>query len=147
MTRHAVFRVFFPVKRRFLPFQRELNITLRSIHILCFSVLVGGHFFQQPVDQLTPWLWATVGSGCLMIVIELSGSFSFLIEVRGISVVVKTLLLALVPYFWEERLWMFVAIIFIASVTSHMRGKYRHLSVISEERLNRWRGLPSVVDG
>lgn len=143
MTRHEVARLLFPAKRRFLPFQRELNITLRSLHILCFSILVGGHFFDQPADQLMPWLIATIVTGCLMILVELTGSFSFLIEVRGVSVMAKTMLLALVPHFWSERLWLFIAIIFIASVTSHMRGKYRHMSLISEQRLDQWRGVSS----
>lgn len=76
-----------------------------------------------------------------MVLIELYGSFTFFIELRGISVFFKMGLLWLIPMFWDSRFLILSVIIIIASVTSHMRGKYRHISLISEERLNELRGL------
>lgn len=136
----GLYRTLFPLKFRYIPHHRTINITLRSLHIVCFSVLVGGHFFNQPADQIMPWLYATLITGGLMMLIELYGSFTFLIELRGLSVIFKTLLLTLIPFFWDSRFLILAVIIIIASITSHMRGKYRHISLISESRLDELRG-------
>ena len=132
--------VLFPVRYRYLPFNRWINLSLRSLHILSFSVLTGGHFFDQSIVALTPWLHAVLVTGGLMVAIELYGSFTFLIELRGLSVLLKILLLAAIPWFWDLRFGILALIIILASVTSHMQGKYRHISIISPAVIARLRG-------
>ena len=129
----------FPERYRYLPYNRWINLTLRSLHILSFSVLTGGHYFNQPVAMLLPWLYAVLVTGGLMVAVELYGSFTFLIELRGLSVLLKILLLAMIPWYWEFRFYFLVAIIMLASVTSHMQGKYRHISIISPALIARLR--------
>jgi len=139
-----LFALLFPARYRYLPASRLLNVSLRSLHILGFSVFTGGYWFGQPNSELAPWLWLAMVSGGLMVLIELYGSFSFVVELRGLAVFLKLGLLALVPVAGERGLWLLATVIVLASVTSHMRGKYRHLSIVSTDTIERLAGRTAI---
>jgi hypothetical protein len=131
--------ILFPAQYRYLPHNRLINLTLRSLHILSFAVLVGGHYFDQPVIELMPWFQAALVTGGLMVLIELYGSFTFLIELRGLSVLLKLAILGAIPWFWDSRFLLLATVVILASYTSHMQGKYRHMSLISPAVIARLR--------
>ena len=45
-------------------------------------------------------------------------------------VLVKLLLLAVIPFFWQYRVPLLLAIVVVASVGSHMPSRFRHRVVI-----------------
>jgi len=62
--------------------------------------------------------------------VELYGSCIWLVQGRGLLTFAKLALLALVPMFWAQRVWLLLAVVIIGSVGSHMPGLFRYYSVI-----------------
>ena len=58
------------IVRRQIPYARVWSILFRTLHILAISILVGGHAFNAPVDQLRPLLYLAIVSGVGMAFIE-----------------------------------------------------------------------------
>jgi multisubunit Na+/H+ antiporter MnhB subunit len=118
--------LLFPKVPRNFPFRRTVRTGLRTVHILTSGVLLGGYIFNQPTAELEPWLLATVISGILMLATDVHASAAVLIELRGLAVVIKLVLLALVPVFWDARIALLLASLVIGSIISHMPKRYRH---------------------
>jgi len=119
-----------PEAPRELPGERAIRMALRTAHIATTGILIGGHFFGIESARLLPWLWAAVATGAAFIVVELYGSCIWLVQGRGLLTLAKLVLLALVPVFWAQRVWLLLAVVVIGSVGSHMPGRFRYYSVI-----------------
>lgn len=126
----SVLRVLFPRVLRRFPYQRAIRITLRTLHILSASILLGGHLFNQPLDALYVWLYAAMTSGVLLLLTDLYASLTILFELRGMVAVLKIGLLLMVPFFWSQRVAILVLILIIAVVSSHMTGRLRHRRIV-----------------
>lgn len=129
MVNHFV-SVLFPRAPRSFPFRRTVCTGLRTVHILTSGILLGGYFFDQTSVELEPWLWATVISGILLLAADVHASAVVLVEVRGVAVLIKLVLLALVPVFWDARITLMVASLVIGSIVSHMPKRYRHKALL-----------------
>lgn len=123
-------RLLLPDPPRHLPHARTFNVASRTVHLAAISVLVGGHVFAVPAEQLLPWLWVAIGSGSALMAIEMYPSIDWLGQLAGIFVLVKLALLCVVPFAWSARVPILLGVLAIASVGAHMRGHYRHYSVI-----------------
>jgi hypothetical protein len=123
----------FPEEERSLPGERALRTLLRTVHLASVSVLVGGHFFDLPLDRLfAPLLW-TVGSGLLFVLLEMYGTLDWLFQARGLITLAKMFLLLLIPLFWEQRIWILMTVLAIGSISSHMPGRFRYYSILSRD--------------
>jgi len=128
-------RFFFPQPKRSFTGQRWLRISLRTWHLLGIAFLVGQTaqgvaFAQQPIA-----LWSTFLSGAFFIGVELYQSCVFLVQLKGLAVIVKTVFLAWAVAYPGYALDFFVAAIVIGGISSHMPGKYRYFSWLhGEER-------------
>lgn len=121
---------------RSLPHARAWNIALRTAHIAATSVLVGGHAFDVPAAHLYPALWLVVATGAVLIFLEaFSVAFKWVFQGRGLMVVGKLVLLAIVPFAWSARLPILLAVIVLASVGSHMPARFRYYSVVERRVL------------
>jgi len=103
-----------------------LRIALRTVHILGFSVLLGGHWFNMPREALLPWLYWTIFSGAGLMGLELRAGFDWVLQLGGSMVLFKLAVLCLIPFFWDQRLALLLAVMVIGSVGSHMPGSLRH---------------------
>jgi hypothetical protein len=117
-----------PTLPRRIPGHRALGIALRTVHIATFGTLLGGHVFAADPDRLWPFLAATALSGLALVALELASTCEWLLEGRGLAVAAKLAVLAAVPLFWEQRVALLLAVVVIASVTSHMPARFRHRS-------------------
>ncbi|MCP4186420.1 MAG: hypothetical protein GY763_02335 [Gammaproteobacteria bacterium] len=125
--------LLFPDTFRSFPNRRWLLNSLRTAHILCLCILVGGFFFDQNESLLKPWLIGTLISGLGMFIIDLYGSCIALFEVRGMSVLIKLGTLALLPAFERDnQLYLLIALIAFSSMVSHGSRRLRHWSFMSE---------------
>ncbi len=121
---------------------RAWNIALRTAHIAAVGVLLGGHVFGVETAQLLPWLYGTIGTGALLWVMEAYPNWrSWFFECRTATIVVKLALLCLVPFFWNYRVAILLAVLVIGSAGSHLPRKFRHYSwlerrVIAEPKGN-----------
>jgi|ETNmetMinimDraft_26_1059896.scaffolds.fasta_scaffold46605_2 hypothetical protein len=118
--------LLFPDPPRAVPGERWWRTVIRTIHIASMAVLVGGHFFDLPAERLVGPLAWTLGSGVAFMLLELCGSLHWLFQARGLLTIVKIVLVALVPLFWAQRIWILLAVIVIGSVGSHMPSRFRY---------------------
>lgn len=123
--------ILFPEKDRSFPGERMLRTTLRTVHLASMGILLGGHVFGMPSEKLYPALGWTLGSGAAFAVIELYCNFHWLFQVRGLMTVAKIGLVALVPVFWDQRVWILLAVLAIGSVGSHAPTGWRYYSILT----------------
>jgi len=119
-------KILFPAEKRRWKGSRAARIALRTAHLLSFSVLFGGHWFGLPRAELLPWLYWSIFSGVGLIALELWGSFAWTLQLAGVLVLVKLIILLLVPLFWEQRVALLAAVMIIGSAGSHMPAGLRH---------------------
>ena len=119
-----------PDPRRRLPHGRALNVASRTAHLAATGTLLGGHVFGVQADALLPWLWAAIGSGAVMLALELYTSVDWFTQIGGLSVLLKLALLCLIPFAWAARVPLLFAVVAVAGIGSHMPGKYRHYSLL-----------------
>lgn len=109
---------------------RALNIALRTAHIGSMGVLLGGHAFDIAPERLKAALWLTLGTGLALGAVESGARLLWFHQGRGFMTMAKLVLLCLVPLFWDYRLPLLLAVVVVASVGSHMSGRYRYYSVL-----------------
>lgn len=119
-----------PEPSRRVPHARAWNVALRTLHLMAFGILVGGHFWGVPTESLYPALWATVVSGGALMGLEIYQNVQWLFLVKGLVVLAKLALLLLVPFFWEARVPLLLAVVALSSVGAHMPARFRHYSVL-----------------
>jgi hypothetical protein len=120
-----------PDPPREIPHSRFLNVSCRTVHLAAFGLLLGGHGWGVEADRLLVALWATIGSGLALMLLECLPSARWFFEGRGLLVLLKLGLLLLVPLLWEYRLSLLLAVVAVASVGSHMPARFRHASLLS----------------
>ena len=118
------------VKPKPLPAGRILRTTLRTVHVLAFATLYGGHVYNLPPERLLPALLATVATGVAFLAFEIYSALVYLVELRGLATLVKLALVAAVAVFWEARVALLSIAIVIGVVASHMPGRYRYFSLL-----------------
>lgn len=127
--------LLFPSTPRSFPFRRGIRTLLRALHILTTGILLGGHVFDQPSEILMPWLWGSIVSGLLLFATDIYASCAILFEARGIAVFTKLLLMLLIPFMWESRVALLVAVLVIGAVSSHLPRTYRHRVLFFEDKI------------
>jgi hypothetical protein len=107
---------------------RAWNIGFRTFHIAVTGILVGGHVFDVPAPRLRGVLWMAVGSGAGLLALDSYKSCDWVHQGWGAMLLAKLVLLCLVPFFWELRVPILLAVVVLASVESHMPARFRHYS-------------------
>jgi len=124
---------FFPSYYRTFEHKRLLMSLLRAGHIVCFTLLVGGVFFNQHTQQLSLWVSGTVITGILMFALELYPSCIAIFEVRCLSVLFKIFILMLIPLVDEaSRIYLLLFIIIFSSLISHASRRIKHATIATE---------------
>jgi hypothetical protein len=115
--------------------KRALNIALRTVHISAMGVLLGGYAFHVASGGLTVALGLTVGSGLALAAVEAGPGLTWFHEGRGLMTLVKLGLLCAVPFVRDQRFPLLLAVVVVASVGSHMPGRFRHYSWLYRRNL------------
>jgi hypothetical protein len=127
--------LFFPDPPRQIPRHRGLGVAFRTVHLMTFGALLGGHLFDVEPSRLRSFLIATVASGLGLVVLELASTCAWLFMGKGVIVLFKLLVLLMVPVFWEYRVPLLLLTVAVASVGSHMPSRFRHRPVLPAMRL------------
>jgi hypothetical protein len=125
-------QLIFPRHYRSLPQRRLVLNVLRSIHIICFSILVGGLYFDQALSDLNTWALSAIISGVGLFLVDLYATGVVLFEVRGFTVLIKIILLSialLLPP--AEKFHLLVVVIIFSSFVSHSPRWLRHKNLLS----------------
>ncbi|MCA9211760.1 MAG: hypothetical protein KDB27_01750 [Planctomycetales bacterium] len=131
----ALSQILFPESPRSLPHARAWNIAFRTAHIGVAGILFGGHVFDVDPRRLMIWLYLTIFTGAALIFIEAYPNARWCYQGRGAFVWTKLLLLCLIPWLWSYRVAILIAVIIIASVGSHMPGRFRYYSLVHRKVL------------
>ena len=131
-----VLSVLFPNAPRHLPGRRGIKITLRAGHASCAALLVGAYWFGAEPAAKSVWLHATIGSGALLLALDLHETFAFLCQLRGVVLIGKLLLLAafVVPPFRGHEAGLFATLLFGSVLASHAPSRFRHYQWLLAER-------------
>ena len=110
---------------------RAVSVALRTLHLAAVALLLGGHAYGAPAEDLFPWLLVAVGSGAGLIVPEVLawGLYWFALG-KGVSVLAKLVLLLAIPFAWEARVPILLAALALAAVSSHMPARLRNYSFL-----------------
>jgi hypothetical protein len=125
-----VVHLLFPADRRRIPHARFWNIAARTVHIAATGILLGAHVFDVPADRLWPYLWTAVATGSVLIALEVYPEGHWLHQGCALALYAKLVLLCLIPFVWESRVPILLAVVVVASVASHAPRQFRHYSVV-----------------
>ena len=128
--------LLFPAEPRSFPGRRGVKIVLRAAHVFCAGVLVGAFVLGATAELRTAWLWAAIGSGCLVLLLDLHESAAFLFQVRGLVVAVKLTLLAALPLFQDEHQpWVLGLLVVISVLSSHAPSRVRYHVLVFRDKV------------
>jgi len=136
---YSIHSIFFPENFRRVPHRRLILNVLRAAHLISISILVGGFFFHIDQSLLTSWLIATVATGLGLFMLDLYESFDALFEIRGVSVILKILLLLSIPVFSEDnQILLLILVIIFSSFISHSTKRIRHKNYLPIALQQKW---------
>jgi hypothetical protein len=133
MTTRLSSLLFSPRPREF-PGRRALKILLRAAHVLSGGILTG-LYISGAGDALSDrWLVGAIGSGALILLLDLHESGVFLLQVRGFVVIGKIALLAALPLFGARAGWILAALVVASVLSSHAPSTIRYFVTFGKDR-------------
>lgn len=109
--------------------RRWSKITLRTLHIIAVAGVGGGILFGLEQSLWLHYWWLSVVSGVLLVLFDALANPVWLMQLRGLSVYIKLVLLVCL---WKFPAWdiaLLLAIIVLSAVISHAPSKLRYYSV------------------
>lgn len=131
----SLFRTLFPLESRGFPGGRWLRVGLRSLHLLGTAGVGGGFLYGAPPEAWLPWLWLTVASGAAMMALELWSNGVWIVQMRGLAMLLKLALLALAVWLGEPRADLLIAVILISGIIAHAPARLRYYSPWHRRRI------------
>lgn len=119
------FTLLFPKESRSFNGQRWISVILRSLHLIGIAGIGGAFLFDLSRDQWLPFMILTVATGSAMIVLETWNNGIWIIELRGLSILVKLALLGMTFIIGLQPTILF-AVILISGIMSHAPAKVRY---------------------
>lgn len=109
--------------------KRWTKISLRTLHLVSVTGVGGGILFGLDREIWYAYWWLSVTTGVLLILIDALANPVWWIQVRGLTVYVKLVLLVCL---WKFPHWDFallLVIIVLSAVISHAPSKLRYYSI------------------
>ncbi len=121
--------VLFPPKNRSFSGDRWLNILLRALHLVGIAGIGGGFLFNLPKAQYAPFWQLTLLSGGLLVLLYAWENGRWFLQVKGVSILLKLLLLVVANLISAWRAEIFTLIIILSTLIAHAPGKVRGFSL------------------
>ena len=128
-------RHLFPAESRYFPGQRWANITLRTLHLVGIAGLGGGFFYPAVGDEWHNYLLLTLVTGVGLSLISIYSNGVWLVQLRGLVVLAKLLLLGLIEVWPEAKLVLIVVVIVISGYIAHAPARVRYYSLWHRRRI------------
>lgn len=109
--------------------KRWTKIGLRTLHLLAVAGVGGGILFGLEQYQWINYWWLAVVSGALMMVIDIVSNPVWIVQVRGLVIFLKLILLVLLGHDSSLDRLLLIVIIIISAIISHAPSKLRYYSV------------------
>jgi hypothetical protein len=116
--------------------KRWSKISLRTLHLLAVAGVGGGILFALEKDLWINYWWLALIAGVLMMVMDIAANSVWIVQVRGVVIIFKLILLALLGRYpgWDS--FLLAVIIIISAVISHAPGKLRYYSLYHRRVIN-----------
>jgi hypothetical protein len=108
--------------------KRWSKISLRTLHLLAVAGVGGGILFALEKDLWINYWWLALVSGVLMMVMDIAANPVWIVQVRGVVIIFKLILLSLMVSYPAWGSFLLIVIIVISTVISHAPGKLRYYS-------------------
>lgn len=109
--------------------KRWSKISLRTLHLLAVAGVGGGILFGLDKELWLSYWWLALATGAVMMLIDMISNPVWLLQVRGLTVLLKLILVGLLGRYPGYDSYLLVIIIVISAVISHAPGKLRYYSV------------------
>ncbi|MGB7452374.1 MAG: hypothetical protein WBM36_09640 [Lysobacterales bacterium] len=109
--------------------KRWTKISLRTLHILAVAGVGGGILFGLEKGLWINYWWLALVSGVLMMLIDIISNPVWVVQVRGLVIFLKLILLAFMGNGAGLDSLLLTLIIIISAVISHAPGKLRYYSL------------------
>jgi len=113
--------------------KRWTKISLRTLHLLAVAGVGGGILFGLEQDLWINYWWLALVSGALMMMIDIISNPVWVVQVRGLVIFLKLILLALLGQNPTLDPILLMLIIIISAIISHAPGKLRYYSVFHKK--------------
>ena len=130
----SLYRAIFPRENRTFPGKRWVETGMRTVHLIGTAGIGGGFLWGADPAHWMPFLWLTVLSGLGMAVLQVWGNGVWLVQTRGLTVLLKLVLL-LVLMVTQPRADLFILVIVISGVVSHAPASLRYYSPLLLRRV------------
>lgn len=109
--------------------KRWSKISLRTLHLLSVAGVGGGILFGLEKELWDSYWWLAIVSGGLMMLMDMVANPVWILQVRGVAIILKLLLLLLMLDYPEWGSFILILIIVMSAVISHAPGKLRYYSL------------------
>ena len=109
--------------------KRWSKISFRTLHLLAVAGVGGGILFGLDKDLWFSYWWLAMATGTVMMLIDMISNPVWLLQVRGLTVLLKLILIGLLGRYPGYESFLLVVVIVISAVISHAPGKLRYYSV------------------
>jgi hypothetical protein len=133
--RTRVGTLLFPREPRSFPGRRGLKISLRAAHVLCSGVAVGSLWLEAAEPLRSQWMLASAFTGLAMLALDLHESGVFLVQARGLVVLIKVGLLGALRWLGPWQGWALAALMVVSVLSSHASSRIRYFVVFGRGRL------------
>lgn len=109
--------------------KRWIKICLRTLHLVSVAGVGGGIIFGIEKDLWVNYWWLALLSGGLMMLIDIISNPVWVVQVRGLVVFLKLVLLVFLGGDPSNDSLVLMVIIVMSGIISHAPGKLRYYSV------------------
>ena len=112
-----------------LTVKRWTKISLRTLHLLAVAGVGGGILFGLEKDLWINYWWLALVSGVLMMAIDIVSNPVWMVQVRGLVIYLKLILLAFLGSNPSLDGLLLAVIIIMSGIISHAPGQLRYYSL------------------
>ena len=111
--------------QRQLPGQRWINIALRSAHLVGVTGIGGGFLLDVDDSLWMGYWWLAVSTGVLLSLLYLWTNPLWAIQLKGMAIIGKLVLLGIGVAVPDWRATMFVLVVLVSAFIAHAPGRVR----------------------
>ena len=119
-----------------LTIKRWTKISLRTLHLLAVAGVGGGILFGLEKDLWINYWWLALVSGVLMMVIDIVSNPVWIVQVRGLVIYLKLILLAFIGSNPSLDGLLLAVIIIMSGIISHAPGQLRYYSLYHRKTIS-----------
>lgn len=115
--------------------KRWTKISLRTLHLLSVAGVGGGILFGLDKALWASYWWLALASGALLMLVDIVSNPVWVVQVRGIVIFLKLLLLVFLGNDPALDRWLLIVVIVMSAIISHAPGSLRYYSIYHKKTI------------